>query len=494
MSSAPPALRGRIVSGMRWTLWLSVLTVPFSYGTSVLLARTSPEVIGTYGLLMVYIGVVASLFYFGGDSIIIKFVPELSAERRLSFLASYLLVILAFVVSCLGFTALWPKSLQYLFGDRGGVAFQLLILCLSPLYILFSLVLAAHKAVLEMRWAQMLARVLTVGSFLCYAVLYVGNHNLLETHYTGLIWSVYLGLTALATVIGLKHLVQLPEWRCDWRQLRFFLPPGFWHYTLTTEQVSITAFLIARLDFILIMNLGGLELLGKYVAVVTIADILRTGNRFFCDTLFPSLTNVLASGNDRAGSQVFSMNLRLLFLVNLAGICVLALFIDPILALFGPHYTSLRSMFILMLLFGGLAGPGSIGGILLSSVGKQQRAFWVYLGQLVVFLALFFGLWPKWHLSGVVLATGLSSMASSIAVLFVAKASSHLVFAARRTYAAFVCFGAAAGFAAIYLKPFSLVSGAGIAVAVLGLFLWAGRYRMQECKELLQCFLPGTSA
>ena len=34
-----------------------LLAAPFSYGTSIVLARAGPEVIGTYGLLLVYIGV-----------------------------------------------------------------------------------------------------------------------------------------------------------------------------------------------------------------------------------------------------------------------------------------------------------------------------------------------------------------------------------------------------------------------------------------------------
>src|SRR5262245_12275207 len=93
MVSVPLRERDRIFSGMRWSVWLSILAAPFGYGTTVLLARVGPDVLGTYGLLMVYIGVVSSLMYFGGDAVTIKFVPTLSVPRRLSFLASYYLVI-----------------------------------------------------------------------------------------------------------------------------------------------------------------------------------------------------------------------------------------------------------------------------------------------------------------------------------------------------------------------------------------------------------------
>src|SRR5215469_96671 len=357
MPAVPSAVRGRIVSGMRWTFWMSAIAVPFSYGTGVVLARAGPDVIGTYGLLMVYTGIVASFFYFGGDAVVIKFVPALPRENRLSFLVSYAAVVLAFVAVGVAAAAVWPRGLQYIFGDRGGTKFQLEMLCLSPIYVLFSLVVAAHKAVLDMRWAHLLVRLLTIGSFLIYAFLYVADRTLLVNHSTGLVWGIYLGLTGLAAIIGTTHLMELGEWRSQLSRLTLHLPPGFWHYTLTTEQVSAVTFLFQRLDLILIMNLGGLAALGRYIAVLTIADSLRAATRFFVDTLLPSLTNIIATGNPAAASQVVTMNLRLLLLVDLIGMGGLILLIDPILHLFGTRYADLRTVSFLLVMFYGLAAP-----------------------------------------------------------------------------------------------------------------------------------------
>jgi hypothetical protein len=98
MAAVPRKLRERIFSGMRWTLWLSVLAVPFSNGTTILLSRAGPQVIGTYGLLMVYVGLVSSLFYLGGDPVTIKLIPDLQPEQRAPFLASYFLILLASLI------------------------------------------------------------------------------------------------------------------------------------------------------------------------------------------------------------------------------------------------------------------------------------------------------------------------------------------------------------------------------------------------------------
>lgn len=490
MTAVPTELRSRIVSGMRWTVWLSALAVPFSYGTAVLLARTGPEVIATYGLLMVYVGVVSSMFYFGGDPVVIKFVSELKAESRLSFLISYFLVILGTLILWLAAAALWPEKLHYLFGKQGGPHFQTLILWLSPLYILFLLVVAGLKATLEMYWAQVLMRTLTIGSFTIYAALYLGFHELLATRYTKLIWGTFFSLVILATLVGLLHLVRSENWRRDGRGVRFSLPGGFWRYTLRTEQASALGFFLQRLDMIFVLNFGGLVLLGKYVVIVSFAEVVRTVNRFFIDTLLPSLTNLLASGNPAAASEVVSLNLRILLVVHVAATCGLMFLVGPILALLGPQYLPQRELFVVMLLFVGLSAPAAIGGPLLTSVGKQQRVFWVGVGQLALFIVLFASLWPRWQLGGAVVASGASTYLANLALLAVARFSTPAHFSATRDYILFTGSGVAASL--IALRPVTLNPFLAISVwsGTVALFLVLARYTLPECRALLFSFVP----
>ncbi|MFB3813624.1 MAG: lipopolysaccharide biosynthesis protein [Terriglobales bacterium] len=490
LAEVPAAQRQRIFSGMRWTFWLSALGVPFTYGTSVLLARTGPEVIGTYGLLLVYITAVSSLFYVGGDAVVIKFVPELPRQKRFAFLVSYFVVTAGFLLSWMVLAASWPRLLRYVFGEHGGAPLQVLLVCLSPLYVLLSITVAAHKAVLDMRWAHLLMRVLTIGSFLVYAALFVLARPLLATHYTVFVWGIYLGLTALATIFGVWHLARSSEWHCAWRSMGFFLPAKFWTYTLTLEQVSVLSFLINRLDLLLVMNLGGLRTLGKYVAALTLADVIRAANRFFVDTLLPSLTNTFAVGSKAAAAQVFSMNLRLLFVVNLAATAALMLLVDPVLILLGSQYQPLRQLFVLMVLCYGLAAPASIGGTLLTSVGKQQRTFYVYVGQLALFVTLFALLWPKWQLLGAVLASGIAVLVGSILLLVVAVRTVGITISAGRAYLAYFLIGATIGAVAIWGPSLGLAPRTAAWLCGMALFFAAAGYTLDELRQLALCFVP----
>ena len=491
MAAVPQRERHRIVSGMRWTVWLSALAAPFSYGTMVLLARIGPEALGTYGLLMVYIGVVSALFYFGGDPVTIKFLPALPAERRAAFLASYFLVICGCLMPLLALVTVFPRTLHYLFGSEQSVRFQLNLLYLAPLSIAAAMVLAALKAVLEIKWAQILSRMLTLVTFAAYGLVYLGFRAFFQAHYTTLIWGVYLTLIGATLLLGLARLSRLPEWRPGHAFTSFFLPAGFWRYALALQQASALGFFVQRLDLLLVLNYGGLDMLGKYVAILSVANMVQVASRFFLDTLLPALTNLLAIQHFSAASDVFATHLRLLCFVSATGTSAMIYLIQPVAALMGKQYVEQKGLFILLVLLYGIAIPGSAGFTLLTAVGKQQRTVWLSIVQLALFVILFVRLWPAYHLLGAVLATGVPTVVCNIALLITAKYSSRIRFSMARDYAAVVLVLVSAVVAATKFAPLGIAAAAAAFGVTVGLFLFIGRYRLSELGGYMECFVPG---
>jgi O-antigen/teichoic acid export membrane protein len=489
LAHIPAVQRGRIVSGMRWTAWISLLGAPFGYAATILLARTSPEAIGTFGLLTVYIGIVLSLFYLGGDAVAIKFVPELDGEKRLCFLASYFLVVCLSVLPWLAASAIWPQKLHYLFGERSNPSFQLCLLALSPLPILASLLGAALKGMLEIVRAQILSRLTTILSFPLYAALFVFSRSTLAHSYTVIIFGCYMAASLLAVVLGARSLWNLNGWRNHWRRLRFFLPKGFWNYTLWLQQGSALGFFAARLDMILLVNFGGLALLGKYVAVITLAEATRLIGTYFIGTLLPSLTNTLAEGNLAGASAAFRIHMRILFVVCAAATCGLILLAHPITALLGNKYDGLAPLIMVIALFIGLCTPAGVGGTLLASFGKQRRGVYVVGGQIGLYLLLFALLWPRYGLIGAVLAYGVGWVISNAVLLVVARLSSPFAFSVLREYAVFTAISVSSVLIS-HWKTLGLGSGLMVWAVMVSLFPLLARYSLQECKALLHCFLP----
>jgi O-antigen/teichoic acid export membrane protein len=282
----------------------------------------------------------------------------------------------------------------------------------------------------------------------------------------------------------------LGEWELRWRSLRIFLPRGFWKYTLATQAVSSLNFLLQRLDLILVLNSGGLVVLGKYVAIISLAGLIPAGVGFFLDTLLPSLTNLLATRNYAAASQVYSMNLRTLFLVTTLGASGLMFMVNPIIMLLGSKYTSLSSLFVVGVLLYSLSTPGAVAGTLLTSLGKQHRSAVVGAIQLALFLSLFYALWPRYQLVGVVLAMGLSMAISSFLLMQVARHRSEIQSSFARDYVAFAITLIASAILDVRLTKlgpnFPLLAWP----AVVLLFCGLARYSITECKTLVSCFLP----
>jgi O-antigen/teichoic acid export membrane protein len=472
---------------MRWTVWLAAIAWPFSYITTALLARISPEAIGTYGLLTVYISVFTAFLYFGGDSVVIRFIPELNPAERRAFLGSYLVLICLTAIPWLGLAFVWPSKLRYLFGE-GSSSFYLLILCLSPLCIAFSVIVSSLKGMLEMRWAQALVRVLTIGSCVVYIGLYFAARSFFKMHYTGLIWGIYLGFVTFGAAIGLRRLKRLNEWTRFEARPRFFLPRGFWRYAFATQQVGIVWFLIQRMDYILVLNFGGLQYLGKYVAVCALGLTVPIINGFLIDTLLPALSNLIAANNYRGASEVFAMHMRILFAVDMAVASGLMLLAGPLTTVLGAKYVVLRVPVILMTLLVGIASPGAVGGTLLSAGGKQQLAVWVGLTQFGLFVCLFLFFWPRWLVLGAAVAYGLSMVTSYTMLLIVAKRYVPIRFSVTGDYVKFAAFATVT--AGLSLGRVSVPVLLLIWAAVVALFLVSARYRFNECVVLLRCFVP----
>ncbi len=489
LGQVPAHQRHRILSGMRWSVWLSAVAMPFSVGTNLLLARVGPETVGVYGLLGVYIGLITAFIYFGGNTVVIRFIPECKREDRAAFLASYLLVIFAVLSFWLVFAHLFPSSLGLVLGQGPAGRFRFIILCLAPIPIAFSMIFAFLKWLLEIRSSQTLLKLLTIISFLMYAAIFVVARPLLLSEPIEVVWSIYLGLMAMLATIGAVHVVRL----CGMPRLRFYLPQGFWRYAFATQLVGMVSFLTSRLDYVLILNLGGLGVLGRYVAIMSVAATVLMVNDFFMDTLLPSLTNMIAARNHAGAAEIFMMHMRILFFVTTAASCAVMVAAVPVAAIMGGKYRSIQGLIILMAMFWGIASPGAIGGTLLASVGRQQLAIWAGLLHVLVFTCLFFAMWPRWHLTGAVVSYGLAVLLSETALMTIALKTSRIYPSIAGLWLKAAGVETAVGIIALRWLPPGLISGIVTWLAAMGLFLLLAQYRASECKAFARTFLPGAA-
>jgi O-antigen/teichoic acid export membrane protein len=489
-SAVPEHQWHHMISGMRWTLWLSVFSAPCGYITTVLLARVDPMVVGTYGLLSLYIGLTSIFLFLGGNGVAIKFLPEVPAEKRLSFLVSYLLVILAVTLPYQIAASIWPKGLQYVLGSEAGNRFGVLLVWLAPLYILSSLALAALKGVLEIKWSQLYSRIITVASFALYAGLYFAARPFLASHFVAIIWSTYLALALLVTVLATRRL--LPHLRSGHLRepVRLYLPSGFWSYTSGLQLGSILTFLSTRLDYLFILNAGGLVEFGRYVALITLVSVIPTFATFVLDSLLPSLTNTLAQRDYVSSRRLTELYLRFMLPCGMLAATFAILFAHPVFAVLGPHYRDLVNLGLLAFPIAALQVLNWFVGTMFTAIGRPYGSVIALSGRMVVFCAAFWLLWAHYRLWGAIVAWGLAEVAYQVLGLLVLMRRMPFKFSFVPTYIAFLSVVGLTALSAAYLSGQSLFISAVVWLALVGGFFLVARYSWSEIRRLALMVLP----
>lgn len=488
--------REQMVAGMRWTLWLSVFLAPCGYITTVLLARIGPQVVGTYGILTLYIGLTSVFLFFGGNGVAIKFVPELPQDKRLSFLLSYCLVILAATLPYQIAASIWPGGLKYVFGKEVNDWFGLLLIWVAPIAIFSSLALAALKGLLEIKWSQVYNRVITLGTFVLYVALYFGDRSLLAAQYKTIIWSTFGFLTLIVTALATRRLLRHIPWPRDQKSLRFLLPPGFWPYTWGLQASSVLNFLSARLDYIFILNAGGLVEFGKYVTLITLTSVIPTFATFVLDSLLPSLTHTLALRDYSTARRITEVYLRFMLPCGLIAATFAILFVHPLFKILGPRYIDLVSLGLIAFPIATLQVLNWFVGTMFTAIGMPHRDAMVKAVRTVIFCAAFWSFWPQFHLQGAIWAWGIGEISYQLLGIYFLLRKMPFKFSFIPTYAAYLAAVCLSAVSSELLGDHRPVATLLTWVALVGGFFLGAGYTWSEIRRLLRLVLPsraGTS-
>jgi O-antigen/teichoic acid export membrane protein len=477
------SLERRLASGMRWTLWTGIVGVPFSYATNVLLARVGPETIGTYGVLGIYAGAVATFFYLGGNAVTVKFMAECEPSRRMSFLVSYFAVMCIALIPVFFLTSLRPDLLEYLFGRAGGQRMQLLMVWLAPVYLLFLLVLSTLKGLLDLAVAQLLTRMVPILSFCCYLLLFLARPMWLSRYSAEIIWGLFLALTGAALAIAALRLRALQRPIAVLR-LGFYLPPGFWKYATGVQLSSWIGFFSTYADSLLIVNRGGIDLLGRYVTLMTMVLAIGLLPTFLLESFVPSLMNCFARDNEAEASTISERYLRIIAPLVLGATVFESVLAGPLMQVFGRDYSDLTSPLVLVAPAGGLYALSGFFGTILVVRGLARYEAGTRALRILVFVAIFQGLWDRYGIFGAAAAWAIAEFVYHVVVLNLACFGSGYRFPVFRTYVWFFLGVSVCPLLgnAVFAAP--VIPRLAGAVAVLVGFAWLAGYSKSEIRHI----------
>ena len=493
LDAIPERERHQMVSGMRWTIWATLISAPLAYFVSTLLARLGPEVIGAYGLTSVYSFFASTFLFIGGGAVVAKFTPALPTDKRLSFLATYLLVVLGLALPWQILGTLKPSLLHYAFGDSGNQAIHVLLLWVAPLYVFYLLVDSALAAVLDIRYQQLLRRCMSIIAFVLYTSAYFLGRNFLLRHYIALIWTVYLGLALGAGMVGAWQLVRLFGNHSGKALLSTFVPSGFWRYTVGVQVDSVLGLFSGFLG-VLTLNAGGISIFGRLVVLTAVGNLVDRPVQLVLSTFLPSLTNAMQLRNPEAPVAVVTTWSRLVLACALIAAVVVSLFAGPLIHLFGHGYADLVPILPISCASSAIDALNQLICSILYGISRPYANVVGRVAKLSVLLVCFWPLWARYHLVGTALTWLICVVVQcAVLILMLAASKTHIIGSLWKTVGPYTITLGAVLLLARWATFWGLEARATLYVACIAFFLVAARYSFKELAGLTRLVLPSRS-
>jgi len=335
------------VIGARWTLGLSLAVIPLSYGTNIILGRTGPEALGTYGFLAVLMSVVATFFMFGGSQVIVKFLPELDSEKARAFLLGYAALIFGVAATLLFVIILHPATLAYLTRSEIDVRFLPYLCVLAPIVLIQHISLAALQARMEIKWMSIVSKLTPVLYFFCFLALRLSLRSRFARHGFLAIVAVVIGSNVVSLLLAVYQV-----WTKVIRQMgssiQAFFPQGFWYFATIIHLSTVALFILDSFDQAFVVSRFDLSELGLYRAPLVTAQSVRWMPLILTQTMLPLFSNLLARREEQYIRFVYARLTRYGVLGTSTVALILILFSRQILGLFGEAYVATSSVLAIL--------------------------------------------------------------------------------------------------------------------------------------------------
>lgn len=341
----------RSLHGVKWTFVLAPAAACLSYLSAVLLGRASPLALGTYGVFQIAITIASTFLVFGGSNVIVNFLPRIVPEKRASFLVTYFGLCLGLAVPLSASVYLLAGNSPAIFslvfsfaGDRPQLFLWILLLFTPVLGQTF--VWSILNARLSVSLAAVTRAAVPAAAFL---MLLTGLFTPYLTGNSPSAWIFFSLLTAelVSFLIGLLALRREAAFSSIGK-LHTYLPPGFWKFSIPFHLSTVLMFLVSQCDQIAVMQILGVESLGFYKAVYTLASIVIWFPNILTGALYPAFCHFHTLLDFRALERIYKLTTSAAYLVASSAGTFLMLFGREALQLFGASFTEsgLSALFV----------------------------------------------------------------------------------------------------------------------------------------------------
>lgn len=375
--------------GIKWIFVLTSLSIPIQFLISIILGRISPEALGKYALVDLFLSIILTFFLFGGETVLIRFIPDIKEQDKKNFIITYTGIVLIIYFVITGLVYIFNISTEVLFGVILPSQYIGILVLLGLIYLIYFVLIGSLKGMLDLKASAILQKI-PILLYLFYFALMISIIKY-ENEWSMIIYGSFL-VILISLIITLIHMFKLNETGFFSKgKFKITIPREFWKYSLFVHLSTISIFFYEKIDQLIILNKFDLKVLGIYYACYKIAQFIKFMPKIINDALLPAFSSFLTHDSKEDLMQYYSNSIKYNALFATLFSIVLVLLSKEVLIIYGNEFLDYSWLVVGLALIFTMGVPGQINSNLINVEGKSHYFFAISIFTIIIqFTILFF--------------------------------------------------------------------------------------------------------
>lgn len=480
------SVKRRAIKSAKWMVITSVISMLSSYVTNIILGNISPEVLGTYSAINVFISSLTTFVGFGGAIVLSNFIPKTeSSEEKTRLLYTYTALSFALYGVLTAAILLFPELNMLLCGGLTGVPQYIALFVLAPIFVIKTVLSYLLVGLLEARMSNIMTKLFTFILAITLVILLILNPALIEKHLAIVVFLTAILGNLLAIILGFAH---IKKEKVLVKTSGFYVPSGFWEFCFLTFLGAIISFLYRNADKMFLISLGDMGQLGYYQAIISVLTLVEFVPQLLGNVTIPFFSNLIKMGDSKEIEESYERieKYMLFFLIS----CVLAVIAlsDIILGMFGPDYIDYKYLLIILVCAKCISCLDFTNTPMLIVLEKNRIRILNGVGQILIQFAITYLTIDKLGILGVVLGRVIGICIAQIVAHLIVRYQSGYNFRLSKAYYAGILCAVAIGVIELQIDMHAVMS---ILLAFFAwlLFLLFGRFTKKDFKSMISMVL-----
>lgn len=364
-------IKNQTKRGIMWMGILTIIAIPIQFATSIVLGRISPDILGEFGFIDLFFSTIVTFLFFGGDTVVIKFLPEIKKEKRISFIISYGLIVTILYFFSIVFLKVLNISPKFILGQDFPENYSFNLFILGIIYLIFYLVTSSLNGLIHLKESTILQKLINVFNLLYFSLYFV-----LKDYYKVDEWALIINGTLFIIILITLYSLFFIKRAINFNEKKYFyLPKKFWQFGIFVHLSTLSIYIYEKLDQLVIVNMFNIKLFGIYYACFKVAYFVKFVPQIINKGLFPTLSTLVANKNDKEAVLYNEYNMKMNIVFGMFLALPIILFSKEILLLYGKEYTEYSWILTYLAYLFFISIPSQINGNLLNAKGKSNFFF-----------------------------------------------------------------------------------------------------------------------